>query len=268
VGSHLDDAEHAHAADRFAREILAILERDTMRSQRLMRHSLGRSTALLNQIRRSPIDHSAAVLAQGDILMYERLSQHTNIRPHLFTAEQEQHLTSLLAPPYRNSKAFASLSELLARFGDALISNGAYGLLTAETAQKLTPVCLEFFPTFRGAVIVFARDWLSNLYGADFSRIQANKPIVVVFDINSGEAFNTHLDIHQFHETVALDDPQMCFDVDLYQEWCQEQAPLTLITRCVGYTIPLALGGADDLTNMAETDLEVYWSLTGQIGQP
>jgi hypothetical protein len=36
-------AEHAHAADRFAREIPAILERDPTRSRRLMRHSLGRA---------------------------------------------------------------------------------------------------------------------------------------------------------------------------------------------------------------------------------
>jgi hypothetical protein len=35
-------AQQAHAADRFAREILAILERDTTRSRRLMRHSFGR----------------------------------------------------------------------------------------------------------------------------------------------------------------------------------------------------------------------------------
>ena len=34
-------AEHAHAADRFAREILAILERDTTRSRRLMRNPFG-----------------------------------------------------------------------------------------------------------------------------------------------------------------------------------------------------------------------------------
>jgi hypothetical protein len=34
-------AQHAHAADRFAHEILAILERGTMRSRRLMRNSVG-----------------------------------------------------------------------------------------------------------------------------------------------------------------------------------------------------------------------------------
>jgi hypothetical protein len=33
-------AEHAHAADRFAREILAILRCDSTRLQRLMRHML------------------------------------------------------------------------------------------------------------------------------------------------------------------------------------------------------------------------------------
>jgi hypothetical protein len=34
-------AQHAHPADRFAREILAILECVTMRSQRLMRNPFG-----------------------------------------------------------------------------------------------------------------------------------------------------------------------------------------------------------------------------------
>jgi hypothetical protein len=34
-------AEHAHPADRFARETLAILECDTTRSRRLMRNSFG-----------------------------------------------------------------------------------------------------------------------------------------------------------------------------------------------------------------------------------
>ena len=33
--------QHAHPADRFARETLAILERDTMRLQRLMRNPFG-----------------------------------------------------------------------------------------------------------------------------------------------------------------------------------------------------------------------------------
>jgi hypothetical protein len=36
-----DAAEHAHAADRFAREIRAIFERDSTRSRRLMRRPLG-----------------------------------------------------------------------------------------------------------------------------------------------------------------------------------------------------------------------------------
>ena len=39
VAAHV---QHAHPADRFAREIAAILECDTMRSRRLMRNSLAR----------------------------------------------------------------------------------------------------------------------------------------------------------------------------------------------------------------------------------
>jgi len=41
IGVFLKRAQHAHATDRFAREILGILECDPSRSRRLMRNSFG-----------------------------------------------------------------------------------------------------------------------------------------------------------------------------------------------------------------------------------
>ena len=37
------------------------------------------------------------------------------------------------------------------------------------------------------------------------------------------------------------------------------------VTRCVEYTVPLYLGGADDIANMSVLDLDVHWTLGSQL---
>lgn len=39
------------------------------------------------------------------------------------------------------------------------------------------------------------------------------------------------------------------------------------VTQCAGYKVPLFLGGKDVLENLEVIDLEVYWSLSGQLRQ-
>jgi hypothetical protein len=35
--------------------------------------------------------------------------------------------------------------------------------------------------------------------------------------------------------------------------------------QCVGYDVPLFLGGADTIENLHVEDIDVYWSLTAQL---
>lgn len=35
--------------------------------------------------------------------------------------------------------------------------------------------------------------------------------------------------------------------------------------RCIGYKIPLFLGGADTVANLEDSDMEVYWGVITQI---
>jgi hypothetical protein len=35
--------------------------------------------------------------------------------------------------------------------------------------------------------------------------------------------------------------------------------------QCVGYKVPLFLGGQDVVENLELTDLDVYWSISGQL---
>ena len=34
---------------------------------------------------------------------------------------------------------------------------------------------------------------------------------------------------------------------------------------CVGYKIPLFLGGNDEISNLEITDMEIYWGICGQL---
>jgi Domain of unknown function (DUF1851) len=45
-----------------------------------------------------------------------------------------------------------------------------------------------------------------------------------------------------------------------------ESLPLGTM-QCTGYKVPLFLGGKDPAENLEVIDLEVYWSLSGQLRQ-
>ena len=50
-------------------------------------------------------------------------------------------------------------------------------------------------------------------------------------------------------------------------EW-SERHPDTVplpATKCVGYELPLFVGGQDSLDNMEVSDWEVYWVVVGQL---
>lgn len=114
---------------------------------------------------------------------------------------------------------------------------------------------------------MFGRDWLGSLYAADFSRDVNGWPTVLALNIDFRDAMDTRLSLTDFHETALLDDAAAILNLDLYRSWLESHPPLRDAGRAVGYRIPLALGGEDSLSNMEESDLDVYWQLTGQIGQ-
>ena len=49
-----------------------------------------------------------------------------------------------------------------------------------------------------------------------------------------------------------------------YREWLEGHAPVGRM-ECVGYKVPLFLGGEDSLEKMEVSDMEVYWDMTDQL---
>ena len=54
-----------------------------------------------------------------------------------------------------------------------------------------------------------------------------------------------------------------------FAAWARAPAGLLLLelAQCVGYKMPLFLGGKHVLENLEVIDIDVYWSISGQLRQ-
>lgn len=198
-------------------------------------------------------------------MTYTRFEQTYGINPQS-SKLSEQHLIPLLGKTIVSSRLWHSIIDLQARFGGMLILDGLYNIYDTDTCLKMTRLCLEFFGEFQGYILAIGQDWLGYLYCADFSRLIDGKPKIIVFDINTRDIMDTANSIEKFHTVLAIDEVESSFNLELYNQWKEHHKPIQKPGRCVGYRIPLALGGSDDIENMEEADTEVYWSITGHIG--
>jgi hypothetical protein len=90
------------------------------------------------------------------------------------------------------------------------------------------------------------------------------EPLVLLVEPGTGQALEVPFSFRLFHEKLAeLREPALAgafFD----SKANAAQVPLRA-SDCVGYKVPLFLSGKDTLENLEVIDLEVYWSLSGQL---
>jgi hypothetical protein len=114
---------------------------------------------------------------------------------------------------------------------------------------------------------VFAADWLGRLFAADSSRTNPDgEPQVLMLEPGTGEALEVPVSVSALHTSELLEAADALVAEPFYRAWRQatdDRQPL-LLTECVGYRVPLFLGGSDDESNLERTDMDVYWSLFGQ----
>ena len=83
------------------------------------------------------------------------------------------------------------------------------------------------------------------------------------------DSFNEVLEIPAsfvvFHDTELVDYPGEALAAPFYQRWLSTGGARPALAQCIGYRVPPTLGGADELSNLELTDMEVYWSVVGQI---
>jgi hypothetical protein len=88
----------------------------------------------------------------------------------------------------------------------------------------------------------------------------------LLLEPGTGEALEIPFSFARFHEQLdELREPALA--ASFFASWARanpEVLPLGAM-QCAGYKVPLFLGGKDSVDNLEIVDVEVYWSLSGQL---
>ncbi|MDQ0710504.1 hypothetical protein QFZ52_003156 [Arthrobacter woluwensis] len=158
-------------------------------------------------------------------------------------------------------------TDFAAEFAGATFDGGLYRVHDDISGPQAMELIGDAFPECTHRVVPFGYDWLGNQFAVDYGRIVEGQPQVLLFVVGTGEALRIPVSFTAFHEEEVVDDSEAALASEFFYTWSAPNTDTLPLRRdqCLGYRIPLFLGGQDEERNLEITDLEVYWSHTGQL---
>jgi len=112
---------------------------------------------------------------------------------------------------------------------------------------------------------VFASDWLGRLYLLVDEKRHGDEPHVALFDPVTVEFESFGSTFGEFLGNMMPRLWRVLLEVELFEAWRGAGGDIPAPGDCVCHKIPLALGGADNVSNMETMSLMVWVSICGQI---
>jgi Domain of unknown function (DUF1851) len=165
---------------------------------------------------------------------------------------------------------FDELRDLFGQLAGATFEQGLYRIHDGASSATSTALVKEAFPEVAKKVgPCFGYDWLGRQFSLDLSRRDSSgKHMVLMHEPGTSAVRGLPATVDAFHDRILIDQAEAALAVAYFHEWANKtkRRYLPLGRRsCVGYKIPLFLNGKDELSNLEVSDLEVYWSICGQL---
>lgn len=152
------------------------------------------------------------------------------------------------------------LAPLWTEYGGKAFNDGIYRIFTHEESQGWTQRLRSFFGGDASRVLAFGRDWQGNLFGFR----EGEEAAVLLFQPGTGEVFEVAASLDEFHDVELVEHPEEALSYGLWREWRAHNQPPGR-GQCVGYVVPIFLGGEACLANLIAADLELYWDVLAQL---
>lgn len=121
------------------------------------------------------------------------------------------------------------------------------------------------FAGYERQVVCFGYDWLGRVFGVAWEREEEGRPDVLMFDLASGDVFEIPANLITFHDSEIIKSAEPALAVSLYEKWRASGGAAPAYDKCIGLRVPLFLGGEEEVDNLEACDLDVYWSIFGQV---
>lgn len=158
-----------------------------------------------------------------------------------------------------------SLDDLLSLFGGCSFRNGLYRIISPQRIGEWNNIIIDAFPEFSGRIICFAYDWLGRVFALDSGRLEDKRFGVIMFEPGTGEALEIPCNIETFHENELIEYTEEALAESFNNEWQRNGGASPAYEECIGYKVPLFIGGKDTVENLELSSLEVYWGLAVQL---
>ena len=107
----------------------------------------------------------------------------------------------------------------------------------------------------------FAYNWLGQIFLIDD---RENRGCVLIMRIDTVTTAYTDMGFLEYLNDELPENPERSLHVTQYGEWVASHGSVGP-GECVGYKVPFFLGGDDSPDNMEVVDMDVYWTMTGQL---
>lgn len=156
--------------------------------------------------------------------------------------------------------------DILARiFGGRSFGGGVYRVIERGKRDDWGKQIALAFPRHGKNVCCFGYDWLGRVFGVRVTRDGHELGPIYMFVPGTGKVLEIPRSVVAFHDEELLEFSDEALAGEFYADWIRSGGVQPEYHQCIGYKIPLFLGGKDDITNLELSDIDVYWWITGQL---
>ena len=151
--------------------------------------------------------------------------------------------------------------ELWTLAGESPLCDGMLRLVGAGTGPSAQSFIRAGFPEFSTRAVPFAVDWIGRIVGVEPSESRKRDRASLAHHgrFVRQPAFGDYFDID------LVNDPTTFLESDLFRAWLGAGGPIPSIGQCVGFKVPLFLGGLGEVSNLEVTDIDFYWYVSAEL---
>lgn len=153
------------------------------------------------------------------------------------------------------------LFKILDLFGGDTFNNGLYRIHSFESSVRWALIIADYFNHYRHKIYPFGFDWM----GRQFC-LSTSNDILFMFDPATAESFELRQTLTLLHNEDFVNDTDNMLSINLFNKVLTFYKLQSIgYNECLGYKVPLFLGGKDNIDNYELQDMEVYWYIENQL---
>lgn len=151
------------------------------------------------------------------------------------------------------------LADFRSKYQGMSFGNGVYRVFDDTNVDKWKRIITEGYPDFENCFEPFAYDWMGRCFAVNLRNGKMGN--VLMFEIGTADVLEIPCNFMSFHEEEIPLYHDSCLASSFFNEWRINNNNDLQNDKCVGYKIPLFLGGTDTVDNLEVSDMEVYWHI-------